>query len=102
MHRLISREQKKNRKAYLKNNGFETLEKYNEFVAEISKVAKASKDLDKKIKEGQASFDAVYARLDIEKDISQISLDPRNIEKAEKQFCDYDNADLSTRRKLEK
>lgn len=113
---------KKNRKAYLKNNGFETLGKYKEYVAETSKIAGASKDLDKKIKAEQASFDAVYAKLDTEKDVSQIVLDPRDvadlkagleqefdkdfgdadIEKAEKQFCDYDNADPSTHRKLEK
>ncbi|MBR4414366.1 MAG: relaxase/mobilization nuclease domain-containing protein [Aeriscardovia sp.] len=113
---------KKNRKAYLKKNGFATLEKYNEFVAETSKVAKASKDLDKKIKAEQASFDEVYARLDTEKDITQIALDPRDvadlkeelkqefvkdfsdadIEKAEKQFNAYDNGNRSTHRMLEK
>lgn len=80
----------------------------------------ASKDLGKKIKSEQTTFDAVYARLDTEKDISQIALDPRDvedlkeelklefgkdfsdadIEKADKQFCDYDNADPSTRRKM--
>lgn len=82
----------------------------------------ASKDLGKKIKSEQTTFDVVYARLDTEKDISQIALDPRDvedlkeelklefgkefcdadIEKADKQFCDYDNADPSTRRKMRK
>ncbi len=113
---------KKNRKAYLKKNGFAALEKYNEYVAETSKMVKASNDLDKKIKKEQTTFDAVCARLDAGKDISQIALDPRDvaelkeelklefgkdfsdadIEKAEKQFCDYDNADPSTRRKMRK
>ena len=113
---------KKNRKAYLKNNGFATLEKYNEYVAETSKMVRASRELDKKIKADQASFDTVYARLDAEKNISQIALAPRDvaelkeglklefgkdfsdadIKKAEKQFCDYDNADPSTRRKMRK
>lgn len=85
-------------------------------------MAKASNDLDKKIKKEQTTFDAVYAKLDTEKDISQITLDPRDvaefkeelklefgkdfsdadIEKADKQFCDYDNADPSTRRKMRK
>lgn len=113
---------KKNCKAYIKNNGFESLEKYNEYVAETSKMARVSSELDKKIKAEQASFDAVYARLDNEMDISQIVLDPRNVaelktelkqefgkefsdadlEKAEKQFCDFDNADQSTQRKMRK
>ena len=113
---------KKNRKAYLKKNGFATLEKYNEFVAETSKVARASKELDKKIRSEQTTFDAIYASLDTEKDVSQITLDPRDVadlkaglkhefskdfsdadvEKADKQFCDYDNADPSTYRKLNK
>ncbi|SFD07201.1 MULTISPECIES: relaxase/mobilization nuclease domain-containing protein [unclassified Butyrivibrio] len=113
---------KKSITGYLKKNGFETLEKYNEYVAETSKMAKASNDLDKKIRSEQTSFDVVYARLDAEKDISQIVLDPRDvadlkenlkfefgkdfsdadIEKADKQFCDYDNADPSTRRKMRK
>lgn len=85
-------------------------------------MASASGKLDKKIKAEQASFDAVYARLDVEKDTSQIALDPRyvtdlkeelklefgkdfsdaDIEKVEKQFCDYDNAEPSTRRKKRK
>ena len=85
-------------------------------------MARASKNLDKKIKEEQTTFDAVYARLDTEKDVSQITLDLRDvaelkeelklefgkdfsdadIEKAEKQFCDYDNADPSTHRKMRK
>ena len=113
---------KKNRKAYLKNNGFETLEKYKGYVAETSKMDRASKDLDKKIRAEQTNFDAAYERLDTEKDVSQVVLDPRDIadlkvelnqefgkdfsdadiEKAEKQFCDYDNADPSTHRKLNK
>lgn len=113
---------KKNRKAYLKKNGFATIEKYNEYVVETSKMARASRELAKKIKEEQTTFDAVYARLDTEKDVSQITLDLRDvkelkeelklefgkdfsdadIEKADKQFCDYDNADPSTRRKMRK
>jgi len=113
---------KKNRKAYLKKNGFATLEKYNEYVVETSKMARASNDIDKKIKKEQTTFDEVYAKLDTEKDISQITLDPRDvtdlkaelkqefdkgfsdadIEKAEKQFIDYDNGNPSTHRKLEK
>lgn len=107
---------------YLKKNGFGSLDKYNEYVHETSRMDEASKDLGKKIKSEQTTFDAVYARLDTEKDISQIALDPRDvedlkeelklefgkdfsdadIEKADKQFCDYDNADPCTRRKMRK
>lgn len=83
---------------------------------------RTSNDLDKKIKKEQTNFDAVYARIDAEREVSQITLDPRDvadikaelnqefgkdfsdadIEKAEKQFCDYDNADPSTHRKIRK
>ena len=110
----------KNMDEYLKKNGFESLDKYNEYVQETSKMKKASKDLGKKIKSEQGSFDEVYARLDCEMDVSQIAPDPRDvadlreelkqefgknfsdaaIEKAEKQFNDYDNGDPSVTRKL--
>ena len=112
----------KNMDEYLKKNGFGSLDKYNEYVHETSKMGEASKDLDKKIESEQTNFDAVYARLDSEMDVSQIALDPRDvanlkeelrhefgkdfsdtdIEKAEKQFCDYDNGDPSVTRKLNK
>ncbi len=107
---------------YLKKNGFGSLDKYNEYVHETSKMGEASKELDKKIKAEQTNFDEVYARLDGEKDVSQIVPDPRDVAElkeelkqefgkdfsdkdinwAEKQFCDYDNADPSTHRKLDK
>lgn len=112
----------KNMDEYIKKNGFESLDKYNEYVHETSKMDGESKVLDKKIKSEQTNFDEVYARLDCEMDVSQIALDPRNvadlkeelkkefgkdfsdkdIDKAEKQFEDYDNADPSTHRKLNK
>ena len=112
----------KNRDEYLKKNGFESAKKYDEYVASTIKMKEESDVIGKKIKAEQASFDAVYASLGNEKDISQIVLDPRDvedlkaelkqefgkdfsdadIEKAEKQFCDYDNADPSTHRKLNK
>lgn len=69
----------KNMDEYLKKNGFESLDKYNEYVHETSKMEKAIKDLGKKIKSEQTNFDVVYARLDGEMDISQIALDPRNV-----------------------
>lgn len=110
----------KNMDEYLKKNGFDSLDKYNEYVHETSKMDEASKDLGKKIKSEQTNFDEVYARLDGEMDISQIALDPRDvadlkeelklefekdfsdkdIEKAHKQFNDYDNGDPSVTRKL--
>lgn len=112
----------KNMDEYLKKNGFESLDKYNEYVHETSKMEKASKDLGKKIKSEQTNFDEVYARLDCEMDVPQIAPDQRNvadlkeelkqefgknfsdtdIDKAEKQFEDYDNGDPSTHRKLDK
>ena len=112
----------KNMDDYLKKNGFESLDKYNEYLHETSKMDGESKDLDKKIKSEQTNFDEVYARLDCERDASQIALDPgdvadlkeelkqefgkefseADIEKAEKQFCDYDNGDPSVTRKLNK
>lgn len=64
---------------HLKNNGFESLDKYNEYVRGTSKMDRASKDLDKKIKSEQTNFDAAYARLDSEMDISQIALDSRDV-----------------------
>ncbi len=105
---------------HLKKNGFESLDKYNEYVHETSKMCEASTDLDKKINSEQTNFDEVYARLDVEKDVSQIVFDPRDvadlkeelkqefgkdfsdaaIEKAEKQFNNYDNGDPSVTRKL--
>lgn len=48
---------------YLKKNGFGSLDKYNEYVHETSRMDEASKDLGKKIKSEQISFDAVYASL---------------------------------------
>lgn len=105
---------------YLKKNGFGSLDKYNEYVHETSKMDEASRDLGKKIKAEQTSFDEVYARLDCELEVSQIALDPGDvadlkeelkiefgkdfsdaaIEKAEKQFNNYDNGDTSVTRKL--
>ena len=45
---------------YLKKNGFGSLDKYNEYVHETSRMDEASKDLGKKIKSEQTTFDAVY------------------------------------------
>lgn|GEM_PF-995006 len=99
-------------------SNLESAKKYDEYVASTIKMNEESDAIGKTIKAEQASFDKVYASLDNEKDVSQIVLDPRDvaelkqefgkdfsdedIEKAEKQFCEYDNADSSTHRKLNK
>lgn len=113
---------KKTRQNLLNSNGFKSEKAVEEYQNLNLQLEELSEQLDERILNEQNNFDLIYDRIDAIKDVAEVVLDHRDIEelkaslrkefskdfsdadieKAEKQFNDYDNGNRSTHRRLKK
>lgn len=113
---------KKTRQSLLNSNDFGSEKDFEKYTELNSKMESLSEQLRDVILKEQTDFDLIYDRIDAIKDVAEVVLDPRDIEelkaslrkefskdfsdadieKAEKQFNDYDNGNRSTHRMMNK
>lgn len=111
---------KKTRQNLISSNGFKSEKAVEEYQNLNLQLEELSEQLDERILNEQTNFDLIYDRIDAIKDVAEVVLDHRDIEdlktdlkkefhkefsdsdieKAEKQFCDYENGNRSTHRIL--